>query len=225
MMNILCLDTSGSVLSAAVRFDGGTVLLEMDAGGKHSGLLLPVMDNLLKTAGIRPDALDVVACMRGPGSFTGIRIGFAAVQGIAAACGAKAVSIPSLDCMALPFEDMPVVVPAIDSRRQQFYTAVYRGGERVTDYLDAKPDALVPVLRRDEKILLTGPDADKLQQTLSGLLPDAKVSIDPFFSQGQAKNMLHFFAKDSRMKAGWDEALAVPFYIRKSDAEEKWQKV
>jgi tRNA threonylcarbamoyladenosine biosynthesis protein TsaB len=213
------------VLSAALQFDGGTVSLEMDAGGKHSGLLLPMMDKLLKMAGIRPDALDAVVCMRGPGSFTGIRVGFAAVQGIAAACGARAVSIPALDCMALPFADAPVVVPAIDSRRQQFYTAVYRNGERVTDYLDAKPEALVPVLRRGERVLLTGPDADKLRGALSGLLPETPVSVNPFFSQGQAKTMLHFFTKDSRIKDGWDGTLAMPLYIRKSDAEEKWQKV
>jgi tRNA threonylcarbamoyladenosine biosynthesis protein TsaB len=223
-MNILCLDTSGNVLSAALQCDGGTVSLEMDAGGKHSGLLMPVMDNLLKTAGIRPDALDVAACMRGPGSFTGIRIGFAAVQGIAAASGARAVSIPSLDCMVLPFEDLPVVVPAIDSRRQQFYTAVYLHGERITDYLDTKPDTLVPVLRHQENILLTGPNADKLHGALSGLLPETHFSVDPFFSQGQAKNMLHFFTKDSRMKVKWEETLAVPLYVRKSDAEEQWQK-
>jgi tRNA threonylcarbamoyladenosine biosynthesis protein TsaB len=224
-MNIFCLDTSGNVLSAALQYDGGTVSLEMDAGGKHSGLLMPVMDHLLKMAGIRPDTLDVAACMRGPGSFTGIRIGFAAVQGIAAACGAQAVSIPALDCMILPFEDMPVVVPAIDSRRQQFYTAVYRNGERITDYIDTKPDALVPGLRHHENILLTGPDADKLHEALSGLLPETHISVDPFFSQGQAKNMLHFFTKDSRIKAEWEKTLAVPLYIRKSDAEEKWRKV
>jgi tRNA threonylcarbamoyladenosine biosynthesis protein TsaB len=224
-MNIFCLDTSGNILSAALQFGAGTVSVEMDAGGKHSGLLLPIMDNLLKTAGIEPRELDVVACMRGPGSFTGIRIGFAAVQGIAAACGAKEVSVPTLDCMALPFEDLPVVIPAIDSRRQQFYAAVYRNGERVTDYLDTKPEALIPVLRGDERILLTGPDADKMRGALSGLLPETRFSVNPYFSYGQAKNMLLFFTKESRIKNGWKGTLEAPLYIRKSDAEEKWQKV
>jgi tRNA threonylcarbamoyladenosine biosynthesis protein TsaB len=223
-MNILCLDTCGNTLSAALQFDGGVVSLEVNAGEKHSGLLLPVMDNLLRTAGIEPAALDVAACMRGPGSFTGIRIGFAAVQGIAAASEARAVSIPTLDCMALPFEDVPVVVPAIDSRRRQFYTAVYRGGERITDYLDTRPDTLVPLLCDDERILLTGPDADKLYDALSSLLPEKHISVNPYFSYGQAKTMLHFFTKESRIKAGWEETLAVPLYIRKSDAEEKGQK-
>jgi tRNA threonylcarbamoyladenosine biosynthesis protein TsaB len=224
-MNIICLDTSGSTLSAALQYDAGTVSLEMDAGGKNSGLLLPAMDNLLKTAGIAPSALNIAACMRGPGSFTGIRIGFAAVQGIAAASGAKAVSIPTLDCMALPFENQPTVVPAIDSRRQQFYTAVYRNGERVTDYLDAKPETLVPVLRDDKNILLTGPDADKLHSALSVLLPENHISVNPYYAYGQAKAMLLFFTKKSKVKTGWTETLELPFYIRKSDAEEKWLKV
>ncbi|MDR1467692.1 MAG: tRNA (adenosine(37)-N6)-threonylcarbamoyltransferase complex dimerization subunit type 1 TsaB [Spirochaetaceae bacterium] len=242
-MNIFCLDTSGPVLSAALQWDGGVVSLEVDAGGKHSGLLLSVMDNLLKTAGVKPIALDLAACMRGPGSWTGIRVGFAAVKGIAAAHGATAVSIPTLDCMALPFMDgeadgtrtvaRKMVVPAIDSRRQQFYTAVYRGGERVTDYLDVQPDALVPMLRGgseeveiEEEILLTGPDADKLRGVLSGLLMEKhekRLSVDPYFSRGQARNMLRFLAKGDRMK--WDGELSVPLYIRKSDAEEKWQKL
>jgi tRNA threonylcarbamoyladenosine biosynthesis protein TsaB len=224
-MNVLCLDTSANVLSVALQSEGGTVSLEVDAGGKHSGLLLPVMDSVLKTAGIRPADLDVAACMRGPGSFTGIRIGFAAVKGIAAAGRAEAVSIPTLDCMALPFEDAPVVVPAIDSRRNQFYTAVYRGGVRVTDYLDVKPEALVPALNRDDHILLAGPDAAGLHHALSGLLPEKHITVNPFFSYGQAKSMLHFFAKRSTIKNEWDVALSVPLYIRKSDAEEKWKRL
>jgi tRNA threonylcarbamoyladenosine biosynthesis protein TsaB len=183
------------------------------------------MDTLLKTAGVKPADLDVAACMRGPGSFTGIRIGFAAVKGIAAAGEAEAVSIPTLDCMALPFDDMPVVVPAIDSRRHQFYTAVYRRGVRVTDYLDVKPEALVPALSRDDHILLTGPDAAGLSQALSALLPEKHITVNPFFSYGQAKTMLLFFAKRSKIKNEWDETLSVPLYIRKSDAEEKWQRL
>ncbi|MDR0639725.1 MAG: tRNA (adenosine(37)-N6)-threonylcarbamoyltransferase complex dimerization subunit type 1 TsaB [Spirochaetaceae bacterium] len=232
-MNIFCLDTFGAVLSAAVQCEGGVFSLEVDAGGKHSGLLLPVMDNLLKTAGVRPADIDVAACMRGPGSFTGIRVGFAAVKGIAAACGAKAVSIPTLDCMALPFMDDEVdettnekaVVPVIDSKRQQFYTAVYRGRERVTDYLDVRADALVSVLRggNGEEILFTGPDAGNMRGALSGLLTGKRLSADPYFSWGQARNMLRFLAKSDRIK--WDGELSVPLYIRKSDAEEKWQKL
>jgi tRNA threonylcarbamoyladenosine biosynthesis protein TsaB len=235
-MTIFCLDTSGPVLSAALQWQEGVVSLEADAGGKHSGLLLPVMDNLLKTAGIRPADIDVAACMRGPGSFTGIRIGFAAVKGIAAARGAKAASIPTLDCMALPFMDdeagggtgRKAVVPAIDSKRQQFYTAVYRGGKRVTDYLDVRPDALAPLLRgggdkQDAEILLTGPDAAKLHGALSGLLKGNPIAVDPYFSRGQARNMLRFLAKGDMMN--WDGELAAPLYVRKSDAEEKWQKL
>jgi tRNA threonylcarbamoyladenosine biosynthesis protein TsaB len=224
-MNVLCLDTSANVLSVALQSEGGTVSLDVDAGGKHSGLLLPIMDTLLKTAGVKPADLDVAVCMRGPGSFTGIRIGFAAVKGIAMAGRAEAVSIPSLDCMAFPFDDMPVVVPAIDSRRYQFYTAVYRRGVRVTDYLDVKPEALVPALSRDERILLTGPDAAGLHHALTALLPENHITVNPFFSYGQAKTMLLFFAKKSTIKNEWDGTLSAPLYIRKSDAEEKWQKL
>jgi tRNA threonylcarbamoyladenosine biosynthesis protein TsaB len=229
-MNIFCLDTSGPALSAALQWKEGVVSLEVEAGEKHSGLLLPVMDHLFRTAGVKPDDIDIAACMRGPGSFTGIRIGFAAVKGIAAACGAEAVSIPTLDCMALPFAASAadgavsgkVVVPAIDSRRQQFYTAVYRDGERVTDYLDVKPDALVSVLcggSVKEEVLLTGPNAENMRGGLSCLLEGKRLSVDPYFSRGQARNMLRFFAKGDKLK--WDGELSAPLYIRKSDAEEK----
>jgi tRNA threonylcarbamoyladenosine biosynthesis protein TsaB len=230
-MNTFCLDTSGPALSAAIQCERGVFTVEVDAGGKHSGFLLPMMDNLLKTAGIRPADIDVAACMRGPGSFTGIRIGFAAVKGIAAAGRAKAVSIPTLDCMALPFvegaaagpAEVKTVVPAIDSKRQQFYTAVYRGGKRVTDYLDVKADVLVPELRGNGDIILVGPDAETMRGMLSGLLTGERLFVDPWFMRGQARNMLRFFSKGDRME--WDGALSVPLYIRKSDAEEKRQKL
>jgi tRNA threonylcarbamoyladenosine biosynthesis protein TsaB len=223
-MNILCLDTSTSILSIALQIDKGTFLLEADMGGKHSGLLQPALEGLCATAGVKGSDLDVAACMRGPGSFTGIRIGFAAVQGIAAGCGARAVSIPTLDCIALPFADAPVVLPAIDSKRRQFYTAVYRNGNRVTDYLDVKPDALVPLLAGDKHILFAGPDAAALCAALCGLLPEICGTVSPCSSYGQAKNMLYFLQKKSTIYTSWDGTLSVPLYIRKSDAEEKWQK-
>ena len=84
-MNILAIDSAWDVLSAALAIGDETFFIEIDAGLRHSELLMECADTLCKTAGISPTDLKMVACMKGPGSFTGLRIGYSIAKGIAMA--------------------------------------------------------------------------------------------------------------------------------------------
>ena len=171
-MNILAIDTATSILSIAVSSAEGIRHFEVDAGLRHSELLMDLADMVMKTAGLEASDLELVACMRGPGSFTGLRIGFAAAKGMALALGIPLVSVPTLDCMAAPCAVWPgLVIPVIDAKKHRFFTALYRGGQRLTEYLDAEPDEIARAIK-SAAIHHAGPQAGTANA--AGGPPEAK---------------------------------------------------
>ena len=89
------------------------------------------IDWLLAECGVTKSALDAVAVSQGPGSFTGVRIGAAAAKALAYWLRIPLVAVPTLEALAYPFRTFPdaLLVPLINARRQQAYTALFRGEE------------------------------------------------------------------------------------------------
>ncbi|MDR0636836.1 MAG: tRNA (adenosine(37)-N6)-threonylcarbamoyltransferase complex dimerization subunit type 1 TsaB [Treponema sp.] len=236
-MIILALDTATALLSVALSIDrdpAETWYVEIDAGQRHSELLMDIIDSLLKTAGMVPADLDALASMKGPGSFTGLRIGFSAAQGMALALGVPSLSIPTLDCMAVPHQHWPgIVVPAIDARKRCFFSALYRGmcdahtAERLTDYMDADSAAIAQALnavKQDEPVLLTGPDAALLAAALSEIPSFNKtlLRLDPTRRRGHAKELATLARAKLATSSAADIAAELRsglLYLRRSDAE------
>jgi tRNA threonylcarbamoyladenosine biosynthesis protein TsaB len=221
-MNILGFDCAGPVVSAGLLADTAFYQTEADGGQKHSELIMDMASSLLKTAGLEPANLDAAACMRGPGSFTGIRIGFAAARGLALALGIPVVSVPTLDCMAWSHSVWPgIVAPFIDAKKKAFFTALYRDGTPITDYLDAVPETVTRLARENlvegERLLVTGPDAEMIFPFLGNNFPGRAV-LDPAARQGRVRELLHL-AKISILNG--EDANVNPLYLRKSDAELK----
>jgi tRNA threonylcarbamoyladenosine biosynthesis protein TsaB len=224
-MNILALDTAASVLSAALSTEDGVRYFETDSGLRHGELLMAAVDSLLEGAGIAPPDLDLTACMKGPGSFTGLRIAFAAAKGLSLSLGIPMVAVPTLDCMAAPWDSWPgIVLPAMDAKKGRFYAALYRGGRRLTGYLDATPEELADALREaasaGEPVAITGPAGELLcGQFPPGKLPEAaKYFVDPRGKQGRARELLYTLKKNAMLTME-EELYSGPLYLRKSDAE------
>ncbi|GHV81539.1 tRNA (adenosine(37)-N6)-threonylcarbamoyltransferase complex dimerization subunit type 1 TsaB [Spirochaetia bacterium] len=219
-MNILALDTASTILSAALASGDGVRYMETDAGLKHSEILMEMVDTLMRAAALEREDLELAACMKGPGSFTGLRIGFAAAKGLAAALGIPLVSAPTLDCMAAPYAVWPgLVIPAIDAKKQRFFTALYRGNERLSAYMDAEPgDIAALAAAAAGPILLTGPDAPLLLPRLEALLGEGRLFLDPAHRHGKARELLAIAEKDFRT-GKTDIPFSGPEYLRKSDAE------
>ncbi|MEA2236172.1 MAG: tRNA threonylcarbamoyladenosine biosynthesis protein TsaB [Thermoanaerobaculia bacterium] len=128
-MLILAADTSLPILSAALLLDDallGAVALE----GKHSRneKLLPAIDWLLTEAAIERSAIDLFAVTRGPGSFTGVRIGLATMQGLALALGKPVCAMSTHEAIA-PQSGRASIVD--DAGRGEFYVSVFEDGEEV----------------------------------------------------------------------------------------------
>jgi tRNA threonylcarbamoyladenosine biosynthesis protein TsaB len=179
MMNLLAIDTAAEKLSVALAsgehtgYAKHTWVFEADAGLRHSELIMDSIDMLLEKAALKPEDLSGVVCMGGPGSFTGLRIGFSLAKGLALALNIPFAAIPTLDCLAWPFSAWPgIVVPALDAKKNAFFCALYRDGRRLCPDMDAGPPEIARALADNhaaEQILLVGPGASMLHEKLTAM--------------------------------------------------------
>ena len=193
-MRILGLDTSISVASVAISEDGRLVAEEFyprkaSAEGSgvqsnHAEIILPLVDSVLRRAGIGLSDVAGIAVSIGPGSFTGVRIGLSTVKGLAYGTGMPAVGISTLEAMAAcvaGFEGR--VCPILDARKGEVYAAIFRihGNqlERLTQ------DALMPFMSFLEELrglgkpapcLFIGDGVATYRSVVEGV-PDLRISI------------------------------------------------
>ena len=126
------MDTTTDRGSVAI-VEGGAVLGEvrLSAGMGHSRRLMPAVDFLLRGLSLTPDAIEGYAVTAGPGSFTGLRVGLASVQGMALASGRPCVALSTLDVLAARIAGAaPALVAVMDAHRGEVYAAVYDGEAR-----------------------------------------------------------------------------------------------
>ncbi len=127
-MKILGIDSSGLVAGVAVVEDD-ILLGEYTTNYKktHSQTLLPMLDELKKMIELDLDSIDAIAISKGPGSFTGLRIGAATAKGLGLALKKPLVEVPTLAGMAYQlFACDSLICPIMDARRNQVYTGIYR---------------------------------------------------------------------------------------------------
>jgi tRNA threonylcarbamoyladenosine biosynthesis protein TsaB len=127
-MKILGIDTATEACSVALWDDGMRARRFVRAGRGHSELLRPMVAEVLREAGLRVAEIDGFVGGIGPGSFAGLRIGVAFVQGLAAAHERPVVGISSLELLALQGFALGAdeVLAAIDARMSEVYVAQYR---------------------------------------------------------------------------------------------------
>jgi tRNA threonylcarbamoyladenosine biosynthesis protein TsaB len=234
---ILAMDTATPVLSAALIAGERRWYREADAGLGHSELLLDMADGLLKEAGMGPEDLEAVACMRGPGSFTGLRIGFSAAKGMALALDIPLIACPTLDCMAYPWSPWPaLVLPLLDAKKGRFFTALYAGERRVSEEMDADLESIVRLIHSAAKedaetVLLTGPDAPLFLSRLKEGGAEGKgrpfmdrLRLDPLCRRGRGLELAAVAKRKIIMNNEENDVLSAPEYLRESDADTKFTK-
>ncbi|HLA79501.1 MAG TPA: tRNA (adenosine(37)-N6)-threonylcarbamoyltransferase complex dimerization subunit type 1 TsaB [Vicinamibacteria bacterium] len=149
-MRVLAVDSSTDHESVAL-VQGGQVLGEVRmTAALHSRRLLPAIELLLGSAGLRPAEIDAYAVTIGPGSFTGLRVGLATVQGLALAAGVRCLGLPTLDVLAARIAGTAdALVALMDAQRDEVFGAVYDGAARlqgdrrigvVESFLEALPE-------------------------------------------------------------------------------------
>ena len=146
-MILLALETATEACSVALWIDGEVRERFEIAPRRHTELVLPWIDALLAEAGIRKAQIDAIACGRGPGAFTGVRLAVAMTQGLALALDRPVLGISTLAALALdaPAEEGETILAAIDARMGEVYVGGFvRRGDTVSVLM---PEALSPPQR------------------------------------------------------------------------------
>lgn len=131
---ILCIETATGVCSAALCDESRVILLkEAEEGKSHASQLTVLINELLDETSVKASSLDAVAVSKGPGSYTGLRIGVSVAKGIAYAAGIPLIGINTLTAMyhglismgKMPSEENALLCPMLDARRMEVYNAVF----------------------------------------------------------------------------------------------------
>lgn len=146
-------DTTGEVLSVAVADGGGRILAEINrrAPRLHASLLLPAVEEALRLAGVARGDLAAIAANRGPGSYTGIRIGLAAMAALSRGLGRPAHGVAGFWAAAFAGGPGGLTAPILDARRGDVFCALYESPEE--DPQGLPREVIAPGLRPLEEFL------------------------------------------------------------------------
>ncbi len=226
-MIILAADTSTPIITVcAAREDHILAETVVHGGRKHAERLLDTVDWVLDQAGLSPDRIDALAVSRGPGSFTGLRVGIAAWKGLALGWRRPLVGVPTLDALgrAVPTRD-GWVCTLLDAKMGEVFGAVYefregRRHKRMEDRVGPVEALLEDV---PEGALFLGDGADRYRSRIEARRPGA-VFAPPYASVPRAS--LVAAEARARLEAGdtADAGAVNPVYLRQSQPEETRKK-
>jgi tRNA threonylcarbamoyladenosine biosynthesis protein TsaB len=228
-MNLLAIETSSPVLSVAIKKSKAKLRHATVKGYmKHAENLLPVIDRLLKKEKLKIQDIDAFLISRGPGSFTGLRIGFATLKGFLAVIPKPCYGASSLDVIAagirleenvnLALKGYKTLAVCLDARRGKLYTRLYRYYKK-----GWRPDGPSRVLLINELNLelnnkecrIAGDGVRKLDPKGLTLVPEKNWVP-------QAATMIKLFeSKDPLLKKLRHPKEFLPVYLRSSEPEEK----
>ncbi|MGI5096056.1 tRNA (adenosine(37)-N6)-threonylcarbamoyltransferase complex dimerization subunit type 1 TsaB [Treponema socranskii] len=224
-MKALAIDSAGTRLTVAAKNDDAVVSSVYDIGMKQSETILPAIDAVVSKAGLRIAELDYTALCRGPGSFTGLRLAFAALKAVEQATGAPIYGISTLEVYAYPYRALPFpVVSVIDAKKNRFYAAIFESGTEMLPPGDYEIETILRALQDMKEALCTGPDAKRFAEaarqngvgTKLYALDFSELTTDSLFALAEAK-----IAAGEKPLADFDG----PVYIRASEAEVKRKEI
>lgn len=221
-MKILSVDSSAKTASVAVT-DGTTLLSEcfVNAGLTHSRTLMPMVDNALSQADLKIENIDAFCVNAGPGSFTGIRIGVAAVKGLALATDKPCSGVSTLESIAYNFIDEDAIIcAAMDARCNQVYAALFNVENGIVSRI--RDDYAVPICELAEEItklgktvILAGDGAELCYNAMKDSVSNIKLSAEFRRYQRAYGAALAALANNEFT----DSSLLAPVYLRMPQAE------
>lgn len=227
-MKLLSIDTSSSVCSIAVT-DGERLLGEyLVAGGKGaSSRLFNAIDRLMADCGLTMSDLDGFGVAHGPGAFTGLRVGIAAVKGLALATGKPVAGFSSLAMLAMnmPLADLPVCA-LYDARKGEVYAGLYSTRTGIPQPIN--PDTVLPPEAVAEWIagptFLVGDGALRYRDQLTLLCGDHAILAPPYLLLPRASNGAMIALSALTRGESVSPADLLPLYLRLSEAELEKQR-
>ncbi len=135
MAILLCIETATTNCSITLSVNGSVIASreDSDKNFSHAEQLHLFIEEILAEAKMEKASLDAIAVSKGPGSYTGLRIGVSAAKGLCFALDIPLISIPTLKVLAYKVEGSTTVVPMLDARRMEVYAAVYAEGKEIRE--------------------------------------------------------------------------------------------
>lgn len=130
-MRILSLDSTALTATVALCEDEHLVgLYTLNSGSTQSETLLPMVESMMRMMGWQISDIDLFACSKGPGSFTGVRIGAATIKGLAFGCDKPCIGVSTLEALAYHLKELSgkgdaILCPVMNARRGQVYNALF----------------------------------------------------------------------------------------------------
>lgn len=226
-MWILALETATPTASVALINDGQVVVEHNERSRRrHAESLVPTIESLLKEQGLTPQDLGAVACGRGPGSFTGLRIGLSTAKGLAQALGLPLITVSTLDILAAAaFFPGGLLAPLLDAKQGHIYVAFYEKTwpfpQPLTGYLALRPPELAAEALRlaaGREVAVCGDGIALAREALEAAGVTVRELPTPFsYPRAGVLGMLAF-AELAKGAVG-DAAAAEPLYVRRAAAE------
>ncbi|MFP7379674.1 tRNA (adenosine(37)-N6)-threonylcarbamoyltransferase complex dimerization subunit type 1 TsaB [Bacillus paralicheniformis] len=223
-MTILAIDTSNLTLGVALVKDGKVIAEHISHLKKnHSVRAMPAIDELLKECGLEPNDLTQIAVAKGPGSYTGVRIGVTIAKTLAWSLNIPIKTVSSLEVLAANgrfFQGL--ICPLFDARRGQVYTGLYQYRDGKLHGLEEDQNILLEdwlkkLKAMDQQVLFIGSDTE-IHQEIEQILGEQAVISGPALQLPRPSEL----ALIGELKEAEPVHSVVPNYIRLAEAEAVW---
>lgn len=217
MAKILQIETATAICSVAVSVNGETVSFREEQGQNlHAANLTLFIDEAVKAAGLSYQELDAIAVSKGPGSYTGLRIGVSTAKGLCYALDKPLIAIETLEMMAAGYlsENLDysgLICPMIDARRMEVYTSILDRSLNVITPTEAKiiDEASFNGFLSEQVITFLGDGAAKCAEVLTH--PNAKFDAAHFNSARYMSRLANEAFSSNKFE---DVAYFEPFYLK-----------
>jgi tRNA threonylcarbamoyladenosine biosynthesis protein TsaB len=227
-MYILGIDTSTTTGSVAIASEDAVIAqYSLNIEVTHSERLMSTVDRVLKDTGLAIGEMDGYAVAIGPGSFTGLRIGLAAVKGLALVSGKPIAAVPTLKALAwnLPSAGYPIC-PMLDARKSEVYAAMYRF--EGTTLVHVMAEAVISLARLSERIsgktIFTGEASHLFRREIENLFGDRALFAPLSAILPSAATVAEIGMDMIKNGKQADPDSLTPMYIRRPEAEVAWEK-
>ena len=214
MATILCLETATTNCSVALSVNGSVIALKEDKspGFSHAENLHVFIKDVLQQGNTNKEQLDAIAVSKGPGSYTGLRIGVSAAKGLCFALDIPLISIPTLELLACQQKGTAgIIVPMLDARRMEVYSAVFNSK------LEQKRDTMAEILSEESfseylvngTVTFLGSGVEKFQKLIQHKNAVFKTGVLPSANEMATLAMYKYKISDIE-----DVAYFEPYYLK-----------
>ncbi|MFZ3579556.1 tRNA (adenosine(37)-N6)-threonylcarbamoyltransferase complex dimerization subunit type 1 TsaB [Virgibacillus sp. DJP39] len=226
-MNVLAIDTSNQIMGVALVKDNvlvGEVVTNLTKN--HSVRLMPAIDQLMNDTSMLPDQLDEIVVAKGPGSFTGVRIGLATAKAMAWSLGIPVKGVSSLETLAYQGSFFnSYICPFFDARRGLVYTGLYQWADDrmvlVEKEVNIRMDEWLDYIANDQKqVLFLSQDIEMHRSLIKEKIGDLAYIPDLNYHIAKPSHL----ALAGKDKQAENTHALTPNYLRLVEAEANWLK-